>query len=311
MGDSESTGPTIPVPAQVLEEAEALSGNIIKDIELGRVPLSAIGLKALRLARILNDSQVEQTLVRQSGGGGSTDSTEKLENTVDKGRAVLQSTLQLPGTYEGKWAQQDMEKAIEVLSSRRTFIHDYAIRKHYEIRFSSLAEDVFGRIRSRIDSSIGHAVPDAVRKFTAVHDNLSSDNPEDWSNAAHSCRRVLQDLADAVFPAQDKPTTRMVDSKPREIKLGADHYINRLIAYIEDSSGSSRFREIVGSHLRYMGDRLDAMFGAAQKGSHSTVTKEEADRCVVYTYLIVGDILSLGSGMPTDDAVDVAQESST
>ena len=284
-------------------EAEALSGEIIKDLELARMPLSAIGLKALRLTQILNDSQVQQTFVRQNAGGVGEKSTGELENAVDKGQAVLRSTLELPGRYQGKWALQDMASATRELASRRTFIHEYAIRKHYEIRFSSLAEDVFGRIRSRIDSSIGYAVPDAVRKIAAVHNNLSSDNPEDWSNAVHSCRRVLQDLADAVFPSQDKPTTRIVDGKPKEIRLGANQYINRLIAYIEDSSESSRFREIVGSHLRYMGDRLDALFGAAQKGSHSTVTKEEADRCVVYTYLIVGDILSLGSGIPSSDQV--------
>ena len=311
MASSESYNLAVPINAQVLMEAEALSGEIIKDIELARAPLSAIGLKALRLARILNDSQVQQTMVRESAGGDSTKSTEELENAVAKGKAVLQSALELPGPYEGKWALRDMERATGELASRRTLVYDYAIRKHYEIRFSSLAEDVFGRIRSRIDSSIGGAVPDAVRKFTAVHDNLSSDNPEDWSNAAHSCRRVLQDLADVVFPARDKPTTQIVDGKPKEIRLGADQYINRLIAYIEDSSNSSRFREIVGSQLRYMGDRLDALLGAAQKGSHSTVTKEEADRCVVYTYLIVGDILSLGSGMPTSDPVDVAQETSS
>ena len=194
-----------------------------------------------------------------------------------------------------------MEDATEELASRRTLIHDYAIRKHYEIRFSGLAEDVFGRIRSRIDSSVGSAVPDAVRKLTSVHDNLASDNPEDWSNATHSCRRVLQDLADAVFPPRDKPRTRVVHDKEIEIRLGADQYINRLIAYIEDSSESGRFREIVGSHLRYMGDRLDALFKAGQIGSHSTVTKEEADRCVVYTYLLVGDILTIRSAAPSSD----------
>ena len=293
MASSESYNLAVPINAQVLMEAEALSGEIIKDIELARAPLSAIGLKALRLARILDDSQVQQNMVRENAGGDSTKSTEELETAVSKGKAVLQSALELPGPYEGKWALRDMERATGELASRRTSVHEYAIRKHYEIRFSSLAEDVFGRIRSRIDSSIGDAVPDAVRKLTAVHDNLVSNNPEDWSNAAHSCRRVLQDLADAVFPSQDKPITRMVDGRPNEIRLGADQYINRLIAYIEDSSESSRFREIVGSHLRYIGDRLDALFKAAQKGSHSTVTQEEADRCVVYTYLIVGDILSL------------------
>ena len=92
------------------------------------------------------------------------------------------------------------------------------------------------------------------------------------------------------------------------IKLGADQYINRLVAHIEDSSESDRFNEIVGSHLGYMGDRLDALFGAAQKDSHATVTKEEADRCVVYTYLLVGDILSLSTPQPIPIRPDTSYE---
>ena len=306
MASPDSGNLAIPVTAQVLMEAEALSGEIIRDIESAGMPLSTIELKAIRLARILNDSQVQPTFQRESSGDTSTKSTGELENTVAKGKAVLQGTLELPGTYEGKWALLDMDRATKEITSRRTFVYDYAIRKHYEIRFSSLAEDVFVRIRSRIDSSIGAAIPEAVRKPTSVHENLVSDNPEDWSNAAHSCRRVLQDVADVVFPPQDKPRTAIVCGKPREIKLGLDQYINRLMAYIEDSSESGRFRGIVGSQLDYICNRLDAIFRAAQKGSHSTVTKEEADRCVVYTYLLVGDILSLRLVSPTADTVDLA-----
>ena len=44
--------------------------------------------------------------------------------------------------------------------------------------------------------------------------------------------------------------------------------------------------------LAYHG-RLDSIFRAVQKGSHAIVTQEEADRYVVYTYLVTGDILSL------------------
>lgn len=293
MQDPQSAPAAYPVAAKVLEEVEALSEEILDNVEMARVPLSVIGLKAVRLARILGDSQIQRTLARQSAGEAGTRSTEEWEIVVAKGKAVLQSAVELPGPYEGKWALEEMELATRELASRRTFIHDYATCKHYEIRFSRLAEDVFARIRPRIDSSIGHTVPDAVRELTAVHDNLASDNPEDWSNAAHSCRRVLKDLADAVFPPQVEPRTREVDGKQIEIRLGTERYINRLIAYIEDSSESGHYREIVGSHLRYIGDRLDAIFAAAQKGSHATVTKEEADRCVVYTYLLVGDILSL------------------
>ena len=304
MDSPESDNLAIPITSQVLMEAEALSSEIIKDIEFARMPLSAIGLKALRLARILNDSQVQQTFVGQNAGGVAKESTGELENVVDKGKAILSSTLELPGLYEGKWALQAMDSATKELASRRTFIYNYVIRKHYEIRFSSLAEDVFTRIRSRVDSSIGLAIPDTVKKLTAAYENLRSDNPEDWANAVHSCRRLLQDLADAVFPPQKEARSRNVDGRETEIKLGADQYINRLVAYIEDSSESRRFEEIVGSNLCYIGNRLDAVFGATQKGSHATVTKEEADRYVVYTYLIVGDILSLRSETPSSNEED-------
>ena len=239
-----------------------------------------------------------------------TESIEQMEHTVAMGTTSLQAAhdpdisissanqhqrVSVPrgNAPERSRIRTDMQQASEKLASRRTLIYGYAARKHYEIRFAGLADDVFGRIRSYVDTSIGLAVPDAVKKLTAVYDNLRSDNPEDWANAAHSCRRVLQDLADAVFPAQVEMRIRNANGKEMEIKVGVDQYINRLVAYIEDSSESDRFNEIVGSHLQYIGDRLDALFGAAQKGSHSTVTKEEADRCVVYTYLLVGDILSL------------------
>jgi hypothetical protein len=37
---------------------------------------------------------------------------------------------------------------------------------------------------------------------------------------------------------------------------------------------------------------------AASKGTHSDVSRDEANRCVVYTYLLVGDILALVPDSP-------------
>ena len=352
--------PAIPANTEVLAEAETLSAEILKDIELSQARLSVVVLKAVRLARILNDFDVQQIFEWESGGyprgacGVSpevwsagirakriffgTDSTpavprtymymesiEQMELTVEMGTTSLEvaqdpnisissanqyQSVPVPvgNSFERGSIRVEMRQASERLASRRTLIYGYAARKHYELKFAGVADDVFGRIRSTVDSAIGFTVPDAVKKLAAVYENLRSDNPEDWANAAHSCRRVLQDLADAVFPAQVKTRTRKVNGKNVEIKLGADQYINRLVAHIEDSSDSDRFNEIVGTHLGYMGDRLDALFGAAQKGSHATVTREEADRCVVYTYLLVGDILSLNTGQLIPTQPDASYE---
>jgi hypothetical protein len=50
---------------------------------------------------------------------------------------------------------------------------------------------------------------------------------------------------------------------------------------------------VVGSSLALLDDRLSALFNAANQGTHSKVTRAEADRYVIYTYLIIGDLLSL------------------
>jgi len=194
--------------------------------------------------------------------------------------------------FERDTIRTSAARAQRRLSTRRSFIYSYVLRRHYELKFSGIADDIFSRIREAVDSVIGTKVPDAVQKLAAVYENLQSENPEDWANAVHSCRRILQDLANAVYPARAN-IEKVIDGKKRVIKLGEDQYINRLVAFIEEHSDSERFTEIVGSHLSFIGDRLDSVFHAAQKGSHAIVSKEEADRYVVYTYLITGDILSL------------------
>jgi hypothetical protein len=196
--------------------------------------------------------------------------------------------------FERNTIRQAVETGSTRLASRRNLIYQYALRKHYELKFSGIASDIFARIRERVDATIGRTVPTAVQRFSAAYENLLSENPEDWSNSVHSCRRILQDLADSVFPPSDHERKVEVDGKTMNVKLGRDHYINRIMAFIQDSSRSQRFVDIVGSHLRFIGERLDSVATAAQKGSHTTIVRrEEADRYVVYTYLLVGDILSL------------------
>lgn len=194
--------------------------------------------------------------------------------------------------FERNTIRTNSARAQRRLSARRSFIYSYVLRKNHELRFSGIAGDIFSRIRERVDAAIGLKVPGAVQKLAAVYENLQSENPEDWANAVHSCRRILQDLADALYPAR-ADVIRDIGDKPKTVRMGADAYMNRLIAFVEERSSSERFQSIVGSQLRFLGDRLDSVFQAAQKGSHSVVAKEEADRYVVYTYLIAGDILGL------------------
>lgn len=233
------------------------------------------------------------------------ESIEQLENQIEVGKIRLESARDRdisvssanPSQYVMTPAGNLLERnniqgvinlAITRLASRRTFIYQYASNWYYDLKYSGIVQDVFSSVRQYVDKNIGELIPSAIQKFTAVYDNLTSENPEDWSNAVHSCRRILQELADVVYQAREDRI-----SAGKKIQLGPDNYINRLVCFAEEKSTSGRFKELIGSHLGFLGDRLDAVFQATQKGSHSDVTKEEANRYVIYTYMLVGDILAL------------------
>lgn len=301
-----------------LADAMELCQSILDDIELSRVPLTQIALRTSRLARIVG--RVEEQGIFQYESSGYPENSFQLLKRV--GRTYHQKDTKKPDGGTSEYGYRDSIDQLEVnlqayqnnvnnaahpfernnflaainkfsgrISSRRSYIHAFVAEVYYELKFSSVAYDVFDRTRESVDKAVGAVVPEAVKKFTAIYENLGSSNTEDWSNAVHSCRRILQDTADAIYPARDD---KIINPGPKQktVKLGPDNYINRLVAYVEENSESARFNEIVGSHMKYLGERLDAIFAAAQKGSHDVIaSQDEADRYVIYTYLVVGDIL--------------------
>ena len=293
--------------ARLLNDQQA---ELLFQYEAGGYPAQATGIPPEVWKLVMTAGRTYEAKDDKTGEVsvyGFTESIQQLEDQIATGKIALQAAqdrdvsvssanpTQFVGapagnTYERNGIRTSIDTANKRLASRRSFIHQYASRRHYELKFSGAAQDVFASVRETVDGSIADVVPEAVQKFASVHDNLRSDNPEDWSNAVHSCRRILQALADALFPAQAE--SRAAGSG-HEINLGPDNYINRLACFAEDHSNSARFKELVGSHLGFLGDRLDAVFGAAQKGSHSSVTRDEANRYVIYTYMLVADLLSL------------------
>ncbi len=195
------------------------------------------------------------------------------------------------------------------LASRRAFIYDYVLSRLFELRVSSTAEEIFEGYRKRVDSHLNDLIPDELRRLESIRDNLGSDNPEDWANAGHSCRRLLQVVADALYPPSDKPVK---SAGGREVKVGADNYINRLVMFCEAKAASGVSSKVISADLKFIGERLDAVFSATQKGSHAEIDISEAQRFVIHTYLVVGDILELNAESSTPEGkLDAAAEISS
>lgn len=180
----------------------------------------------------------------------------------------------------------------DLLQRIRNSVYSYVVSCNYSLKFGAITQDIFNRTRQRVDTELAARCPAAAQRFMSAYDDLRSSNAADWSNAVHSCRRVLQDVADSLFPASDTP----VERGGRLIEVSSDNYVNRLMCYVEDQRGSETYSAVVGSTLKFMGERLDALVGAGNKGTHYDVGKDEAERYIIYTYLVVGDLLALKQG---------------
>lgn len=300
-----------------------LSNILLEDLELSRLPLMNCLMKGCRLARLVGDSDMLQILQYELSGYPGTANglsseiwslavkANRMYETKSKDGKIVQKCYRdsieaLEGLKtssetrlakakhagESSLAMQDITKTNGRLSKRRAFLYSYVLKKHMELRVSSPSENIFASYRKEVDELLSHFIPQDLTKIDSIADNIESENPEDWANAAHTCRRLLQALADKLFP----PTSDRVTGKGKNtktIKLGSEKYINRLIAFCEDNASSSVFENLVGSHLSFIGNRLDAIFKGAQKGSHASLSLEEAKRIVIFSYLCVGDILKL------------------
>lgn len=317
-----------------LKEALALSELGLQYLEKGNKSLSAIALICARLARLLSDNLYHQVMSYEASGypskstgvppetwkllikadrifkDGETDyayleGLDEIEVTLDAQKTAL-SVLSdpsvqnnSPGVYGYSMSGNRVERSsvlnkISTLAKRvgqrRSFLYNYLLSKNVELKFSEISEDVFTRTRERVDLYIQEKVPLAIDKFNSIYEYLKSEDTTNWVDAVHNCRKILQELADVLYPVREDRTTE--DGKV--IRLGQEYYINRLSCYVGERSSSVRFNEIVGSHLDYLGNRLDAIYNASNKGTHvMAMEREEADRYVIYTYLLVGDIVSL------------------
>ena len=181
---------------------------------------------------------------------------------------------------------RDNQNLIQIVKGN---LYNYVLSIYNKLMYGNIVEDTFTKSRLAVNDKLAVICPKAIGKFVTVYSNMDSDNPEDWANAVHSCRRVLLDLADALYPPRDEP----IICGGKQIKVGQEQYINRLIQFVLSRNGSKTYSQIVGADLASIGERLDAIYNATNKGTHSDVSKEEAARYIVHTYLLISDIIAL------------------
>lgn len=167
---------------------------------------------------------------------------------------------------------------LDPYDSREHVLRDTELDDLVGSQFTAVANETLLRIRD-LDPRLNEALHAAFRAADRA------ETAEQLAQAALSCRRFVQRLADSLFPATD------TDRNGR--KLGQAQYRNRLWAYVEDHLDGAN-RKLVLSSLQDVGNRIDALDTCVQRGVHGDqLTAAELQRILVSLVGVAYDILTL------------------
>ncbi len=267
------------------EEILHLSDQALEDIELSKIPLSQICLKARRLARLSGDEDYERALTYESKGYSSSDfallseeakkatqlsnnlsvsgklswyeSLEIIENKEKNPAVMVNNNISINKTLENK-----LNLSSELVE-RKHFIHEYLLNKNTELKFEDGLDSISDNMIKRVSKKITKHLPDGVQKINSAMENLKSDNHEDWKNAEITARRILESLAKEIEPENS-----------------SDKYFDILKKYMK-----GEYKSVTPVHSKFIIDDVN-------DGSHSkkTTARDEAEKIFIHICLFLDEI---------------------
>lgn len=189
----------------------------------------------------------------------------------------------------------DVAIAQKRLASLKAQYYEYALKKHIELNFGNVATDVFARYREQVDLAFSELSKETLLKLQAIEGKINSENPEMYSQALTTCRRLFESIAVELFSKHfpDYKDKVYKTKSGAEIDVSGNHYKNKLSAVIEKLEDKSMKKTLVGSNVIYLLDWIDNLSNLQCEGVHSDITKEDAERCILQTYMCLGDVLTL------------------
>lgn len=229
-------------------------------------------IKELGLKIGIHYSSEEEQIKSEKSGGGY--------QNIGFIEEIYKDIVRTKSGNDGTHYQNNLAKHISYV---RRVAHKHASNLYSKVAFANTPQTSLDVLRAEVDGKLLDLAPEAAEKLMIAFKSVASNNPEEWSHALTSCRRFIEDLADALYPPRDE----LVNGR----KVGKAQYKNRLWAFMTDAIKSESNRELAKSHIDYLGSYLEKVHSLSNKGVHANLTKIEAVKAVFHTYLMVADIL--------------------
>ena len=105
-----------------------------------------------------------------------------------------------------------------------------------------------------MDVAFSELSKETIIKLQAIEGKIDSGNPEMYSQALTTCRRLFESVAVELFSKYFPDyKERMYKTKSgKDIDVSGDHYKNKISAVIEKLEDKSVSKTIVGSNIIYL-----------------------------------------------------------
>lgn len=311
------------MPEQDLQaHALELATTLLEEIELSTTPVSQQVKKAARLARIVGDSAAATWLGFEINGIVNNDvgrrhmartqrwiNAEKhqgwwgpvadAEAAIDVRQRQLEASkvdsfsgdMILPVSNSHRATQVAIAKIIEdqarIVNRVAGLLHEFVSRTYYELTFSAEQRTLFDRARREIDALLAPTSGHSLEQVDSIYRRLSEGDREAVSQAMTTCRRLIDDFANAVYPPRES-----IERDGQVIELGPNRTKNRIMEFFAENVSSASRRQRVRRALADIYERVSAAV-------HDEVTVDEARFLFLSTYTLLGEILAAAEAKST------------
>jgi hypothetical protein len=185
-------------------------------------------------------------------------------------------------------AHVEPQHTAEVLSAVKNHVTDFTLRIVLNKTMEKRADSIFRDTQEFVGRELAKVSQITLEKLEKLLEDATLGKPPNL--VALGCRDLLQEFTDAIMrpeylPEGVEPPKRDETRKKLKYVLGA-----------KLRSRKETERRMLETQVEALEKYFDAFVDYVQKVGHPEgyrATKEDSKRCVMYTYLIVGDILKL------------------
>lgn len=201
-------------------------------------------------------------------------------HSVDFIESSLQDLIRLKKGNHSSLYKNPLKRHLNYIKNTA---HQYLTELHEILKFSGTVTSSFDLLKNAVDDRLLDLDPEIAEQLMLAFKSVSSNNKEEWSHALTTCRRLLESLANKLYPAND-----LVIGKRTFL---AHQVVNRLWQFMNDSIASDSNRELAQMHVNYLGSWLEKANKITNKGVHDEVSQLEATKAIFHIYLMLADLL--------------------